>query len=578
MSDPPSWYDSHVEEAAARFEALSAEDVNAWMVDLLPTAPGALVLDVGAGTGRDAAWLAERGMDVVAVEPSVAMLDFARWAHPSPAIRWLSDSLPGLPKVLRCGLTFDLILLSGAWMFVAPADRQRAFRKLVTLLKSGGRLFITLRMGPLSTEKGMYPVSPAEIEALARAHGALVERVVQGDDLQAREGLSWTSLVIRLPDDGTGALPLLRHVILNDDKSSTYKLALLRVLCRIADGSAGYARDTDDGFVAIPLGLAGLYWIRLFKPLLKAGLPQSAINLGYQRLGFVRAPFRALDDLSPLDLRVGANFSGDLAGALHSALRDACNTIATMPAHFMSYADGAPILPVSRAGRAPRSAVIRLDADYLAGFGELKVPLHLWRALQRFDAWIEPALTAEWSLLMKRYATRQGRVLDTDAMAAAMTWSDPRRDVSLARVQALRLMGTKPLHCVWSGRRLTAETLDIDHCFPWAAWPCGDLWNLMPAHRTVNQNQKRDRVPGARLLSESEDRIQTWWRRGYLATEGAVLGSRFMTEAEATLPMMVGSSSGLDDVFEAIGMQQIRLRADQGVGVWDGASAASTGV
>jgi hypothetical protein len=29
-----------------------------------------------------------------------------------------------------------------------------------------------------------------------------------------------------LPDDGTGALLSFSHIILNDDKSSTYKLAL----------------------------------------------------------------------------------------------------------------------------------------------------------------------------------------------------------------------------------------------------------------------------------------------------------------------------------------------------------------
>jgi SAM-dependent methyltransferase len=286
MSDPPSWYDSHVEEAANRFEALSAEDVHAWMIDLLPTAPGALVLDVGAGTGRDAAWLAGRGMDVVATEPSAGMLDFARWAHPSPNIRWLSDSLPSLGRVLRLGLSFDLILLSGVWMFVAPTDRQRAFRKLITLLKPGGRIAITLRMGAPDVARSMHPVTPTEIEAFARGHGAVVERVTHRADIEGREGISWVEMAIRLPDDGTGALPLLRRVILTDDKSSTYKLALLRVLCRIADGSAGYGLDTDDGFVAIPLGLAGLYWIRLFKPLLRADLPQSA----YSRPSWARIP------------------------------------------------------------------------------------------------------------------------------------------------------------------------------------------------------------------------------------------------------------------------------------------------
>lgn len=101
------------------------------------------------------------------------------------------------------------------------------------------------------------------------------------------------------------ALPLLRHTILNDDKSSTYKLALLRAVCRIADGAAGYVRDADDGHVAVPLGLVGLYWIRLFKPLLAAGLPQSPTNQGDAQLGFIKAGFRQLNDVSHLDLRIG---------------------------------------------------------------------------------------------------------------------------------------------------------------------------------------------------------------------------------------------------------------------------------
>ncbi|MBM3645883.1 MAG: class I SAM-dependent methyltransferase [Alphaproteobacteria bacterium] len=74
--------------------------VHGWLVDLLPRAP-ALVLDVGAGTGRDAAWLASRGLEVVAVEPSGPMLAEGQRLHPSPSIRWISNSLPGLDKLFR---------------------------------------------------------------------------------------------------------------------------------------------------------------------------------------------------------------------------------------------------------------------------------------------------------------------------------------------------------------------------------------------------------------------------------------------------------------------------------------------
>jgi hypothetical protein len=230
--------------------------------------------------------------------------------------------------------------------------------------------------------------------------------------------------LVRLPNDGTGALPLLRHIILNDSKSATYKLALLRVLSRVADGAAGLARYRDDSEVAVPLGLAALYWIRLFKPLLAAGLPQTATNAGLNGLGFVRDGFRQLADVSHLDLRIGMAFSRERSSALHDALRDAANTIARMPATYTTYPNGSPVFPIRRVGSAQRPAAVTLNADYLYSFGELFMPLHLWRALQRYDAWIEPALVTEWVRLMKAYAESQGRHIDDERVAAAMAWSD----------------------------------------------------------------------------------------------------------------------------------------------------------
>ena len=568
MPDAIRWYDQNVSDVSRRYKSVAAETVHGWLVDLLPNAP-ALVLDVGAGTGRDAAWLASRGLEVVAVEPSGAMRAEAQRLHPSPSIRWVPDSLPGLAQVLRLGLSFDLILLSAVWMHVPTADRTRAFRKLVTLLKPGGCIAITLRHGPAEPERGIYAVSQAEIEKLSREHGAFVEIASESKDALGRGALNWTQLVVRLPDDGAGALPLLRHIILNDDKSSTYKLALLRGLCRIADGAAGYVRDADDRHIAIPLGLVGLYWIRLFKPLLAAGLPQSPTNQGDAQLGFVKEGFRQLNDVSHLDLRIGMVFGEDRSDALHAALRDACNTITRMPAHYMTYPGGGPVLPVKRIGRVPMSGTIHLDDAYLFSFGELLVPRHLWRALQRFDVWIEPALIAEWSRLMNSYAARQDRKISEAKIATAMTWSEPSRDVRIAREQAVRLLESSKLHCVWSGRALSVESLDVDHCLPWAAWPCDDLWNLLPAHRNVNQNQKRDKLPGAELLRSAQDRIQHWWEKGYLNADNQVLPERFMTEAKATLPMIEQNDARLDDVFAALNLQQIRLKHDQQVPVWE---------
>jgi SAM-dependent methyltransferase len=101
--------------------------------------------------------LISRGLEVVAVEPSAGMLAEAQHLHPSPSIRWLSDSLPGLDKVLRLGLSFDMILLSAVWMHVQRRDRPRAFRKLIALLKPGGCIVVTLRQ-PIQADRGMHDV------------------------------------------------------------------------------------------------------------------------------------------------------------------------------------------------------------------------------------------------------------------------------------------------------------------------------------------------------------------------------------------------------------------------------------
>ncbi len=573
MTVPSDWYHLHAADVVAGYEAHRFEQVHRWLLDRLPSAPS-LVLDVGAGSGRDAAWFADRGDTVVAVEPAAAMREWAMRLHPSPSIRWLDDRLPELKACHELRVGFDVILVSAVWMHVAPADRERAFRKLVTLLKPGGLLALTLRHGPDEHGRGMHAVSVSELERFALRHSAQVEHCGRTGDTSGRSGVEWDQLIVRLPDDGTGAMPLLRHLIVNDAKSSTYKLALLRSLCRIADGAAGLAAPLDDDRIEVPFGLVGLTWLRLYRPLLDAGLPQSPDNVGLERLGFTKAAYRQLNQLAPQDLRAGMRFEPTTAGIVHEAIRDACDTIETMPVRYSTWPDGRPIFAVVRCGprRRPVGAW-SLDAPALWSFGGLRVPIAVWRCLTRFDVWIEPALVAEWTRLMHAYATTQRRKLSETDLARALAWHEPERAVRYSRERANALAREKSLYCVWTGRRLQegGAGFDIDHCFPWSVWPCDALWNLMPAHPDVNRRLKRDRVPADSLMMRARDRIATWWNAAYRRVDDESVPVRFVEEARVSLPGLAQAEGdvGVDDVFDAMRLQRVRLRFNQQAPEWD---------
>ena len=379
VRDVVASYNTNAPTLAPQYEDLPFEQVHASVLDLLPDA-GACILDMGAGTGRDAAWFAANGYSVVAAEPATEMRNTAKALHRSPDIRWMDDALPAAEKVLRSKLTFDLIWLSAVWMHVPPGARAQAFRKLVSVMSPGGSMMLTLRQGPPPAERPMEPATAADVEALARRHGLQTVRSEGVPDFLGRDGIAWEVIWLRLPDDGTGALPLLRHVVLNDRKSSTYKLALLRTVIRIADGAGGLARTgRDERFVDLPLGLVALFWVRSFQPLIAKNLPQHPA--GNARLAFVKEGFRRLQARSAHDLRIGQRFTGDAARDLILALRDAAKCIRNMPATFTTYPGSSdPIFPCARRPVRIRDSV-RVDEAFLWSFGTFSVPVNLWQAM-----------------------------------------------------------------------------------------------------------------------------------------------------------------------------------------------------
>jgi len=236
-----------------------------------------------------------------------------------------------------------------------------------------------------------------------------------------------------------------------------------------------------------------------------------------------------------------------------------------MPANFTRYPNSADRVFGASYGRAARPAHLALDAETLAQFGSLSVPGHVWRAMQRLGAWIEPMLATEWARLTRGYAERQGRTLLPGEIEAALAWSEPTRDVRVAREAALGRISTgERLRCVWSGQPLTPATLDIDHCLPWSAWPCGDVWNLLPAHRIVNQREKRDLLPSAATMSSARQAVIGWWEDAW--RNDPALDARFVREAGAALP--ISGDLSTEAAFDALTWRRRRLQQDQQLVEW----------
>ena len=193
-------YAEEAEALAARYEALRFADLHRPVLHLVPAAP-CRALDIGAGTGRDAAALAEMGHAVVAAEPTAALRAKAMALHPSPRIEWVDDALPDLPRLAARGEPFDLVMLTAVWMHLDEDQRRRAMPKVARLVRGGGGVAIfSLRHGPVPPGRRMFDVSAEETEALAAAEGLGLSLRLDGQaDAQRRPGVRWTRLAFSKP-------------------------------------------------------------------------------------------------------------------------------------------------------------------------------------------------------------------------------------------------------------------------------------------------------------------------------------------------------------------------------------------
>ncbi|MDW7996350.1 MAG: class I SAM-dependent methyltransferase [Bacteroidota bacterium] len=127
------WYATLLGAFAEREELAALERV----LEDIP--PDRSIVEVGAGTGRVAAWLAHRGFSVIAVEPSAAMRRLGQQRTLGVPIQWVAAHAYMLPFA---DSSQSAVLFFATLEFIA--EPQRALREAVRVLQPSGTLIVGL--------------------------------------------------------------------------------------------------------------------------------------------------------------------------------------------------------------------------------------------------------------------------------------------------------------------------------------------------------------------------------------------------------------------------------------------------
>ena len=102
-----------------------------------------LTVDVGCGSGRDTAWLAGQGFEVMGVDAAPGLLAEAQRRHPE--VIFEVDALPALARL--GDRVFTNVLCETVIMHLEKPDAITAARRLASLLEPGGTLYLSWRVG-----------------------------------------------------------------------------------------------------------------------------------------------------------------------------------------------------------------------------------------------------------------------------------------------------------------------------------------------------------------------------------------------------------------------------------------------
>lgn len=500
------YYDEHAEEVFALYEGAESGPARYFR---LAFPPGAEILDIGAGSGRDLGILIRENYDAYGAEPSPRLWALAM-RIPERAGRIYDGALPGLSR--QIGRKFDGVLCAAVFQHIPREQQFDAAFDIRNLLKPSGRLLLSVpkeRPGIDASsrdERGrLYmPLVAEELELLFERLGFQRIGAWEDDDSLGRPGIRWmTLLFVLLSDKALRPIDQIEGVLNRDRKVATYKLALFRALCDIALTNYHLAEWLPDGRVAVPVRDIAERWIYYYWPLLEDPgrfIPQIR---GERAGGRLQIGFRP--QLERLIAAFGR--SGGLDGFAIALRNDSFDSVERrlLEAAFNKLIPVIKEGPVTHAGRSSQAGQL---FAYDGRSRRMILSGDIWRELCLSGHWIQDALVLRWGELTAEISRKT--ISPSEVIDQLLRTPVCGRNVEDARRVYRELVSKE---CVWTGRSL-GRVFDVDHVLPFSLWRNNDLWNLLPADQRVNCD-KGDRLPTNDLLKRrpascSRSRRPSW--------------------------------------------------------------------
>lgn len=190
-TDNISIYDANAVALADQYDRVTTEQAVPLLAPLLSEGHTGRALDIGSGAGRDALWLAQHGWKVDAIDGSEKLLLEAQKRHPHENIEYYVDLAPEFSRSAARKTPYNLILMSAFLFHFEKEERKDILNNCVRMLSPNGLMHLTLRYGPLMSDRKIYLVDPVELEDFSKLNGLSYQYHGRLPDYTGRGALAW---------------------------------------------------------------------------------------------------------------------------------------------------------------------------------------------------------------------------------------------------------------------------------------------------------------------------------------------------------------------------------------------------